>query len=197
MTALRVVPTRAALLVVDFQERLVAAMPPAEAADCQRNILMLLELARRLAIPVVCSEQYPGGLGPTVPAIAQALDRPDFLLHRFEKIEFACTGAPAFKDILHKLARDLWIVVGLETHVCVYQTVRGLAESGAGVHVPHDAVLSRASTNYQAGLGLCDRAGAVITSTEAVIFDALGTAASDDFKAMSALVKEPMPSASR
>src|SRR5262249_8257745 len=96
---LRIDPARAALLVVDVQERLFAAMDPTERARVQRTLLVLVELARRLAIPVVSSEQYPKGLGPTLPELVQALDAPELAVHRFEKLEFSCVAAPGFAPI--------------------------------------------------------------------------------------------------
>jgi nicotinamidase-related amidase len=184
---LRLEAGRMALLIVDAQERLAAAMPAADLAACQRNILVLVELARRLGIPIVASEQYPKGLGPTVPALREALDGAAPL--RVEKIEFACTDAPAFRDIAARLDRPQWVVTGMETHVCVYQTARGLAAGGARVHVPADAVVSRSPANMRIGLDLIERTGAVVTSTETVVFDVLRRAGSDDFRALSKLVK--------
>ena len=186
---LRVDPERAALLVVDIQERLAAAMPPELRAACERNTLVLVEMARRLGLPVVASEQYPKGLGPTVPAIAQALAAPGLAVMRFEKIEFSCADAPAFAAVWTELRREQWIVTGMETHVCVYQSVRGLALRGATVHLPRDAVASRTVENRDVGLALALRAGGIVTSTEAVVFDALGRAGSEDFKALARMIR--------
>ncbi len=185
MMDLRLDPARAALLVVDVQERLWSAMPPDERERVQRNLLILLELARRLRMPVVASEQYPKGLGPTVPAIAAALGGAE----RVEKLAFSCVAASGFAAIRDRLARPVWIVAGMEAHVCVYQTVRDLVAAGVTVHVPADAVVSRTPQNRAVGLDLCARAGAIVTSTETVVFDALHVAGSDDFRAMSRLVK--------
>jgi nicotinamidase-related amidase len=185
--SLRLDRERAALLVVDVQERLFAAMPPEGAERLVANTQILLALAVRLGIPVVWSEQYPKGLGPTIGPLAQTLAAIPSV-QRLEKLEFSCTEAPGWAAIREGLGRDQWIVTGMETHVCVYQTVRGLAEKGATVHVPVDAVLSRTAENKQVGLDLCGRL-AVLTSTEVVVFDALQRAGSDDFKALSKLVK--------
>ena len=186
---LRLDSQRAALLLVDFQERLAAVMAPGEIAACQRNIVLLFELARQLRIPVVVSEQYPRGLGPTVPGLKQALAEPGLTVERIEKIEFSCADSPAFKEVHRKLGRDQWIVVGMEAHVCVYQTARDLVALGARVHVPADAVISRAPANVRIGLELCNRAGAFVTGTETVVFDALRRAGSDEFRALSRLLK--------
>lgn len=175
---------RAVIAVIDVQERLFAVMPE-EARDLlERNVVVLLEAARRFAIPVVVSEQYPRGLGPTVPRIAAALEAvPD--VRRIEKLDFALTDAPGFDA----LGRDQWIVAGMECHICVWQTVRGLRRRGLAVHVLTDAVTSRTHANQQVGLDLARGAGAILTSTETVVFDLLGRAGSDDFKALSKLIK--------
>ena len=185
--AVRLDPARAALLVVDLQERLWLVMSEEDRATCLKNVGILLELARRLKIPVVQSEQYPKGLGPTVKEVAKLLEGQD--LRRMEKVEFSCAAAPSFAPHWEELGRDQWIVAGMESHVCVYQTVRDLTERGATVHVPVDAVISRTRENKNVGLDLARRVGAVLTSTETVVFDALGRAGSDDFRALSKLIK--------
>jgi nicotinamidase-related amidase len=185
--SLRLDPKRAALLIVDVQERLAAAMPTEALAALERNVAILVELARRLNLPVVLSEQYPKGLGPTLSAIATSATSAN--ARRIEKLEFGCTDAPAFRDVFRELGRDQWIVAGMETHVCVFQTVRGLVGEGVSAHVPRDAVVSRTPANHEVGLGLMDRAGGVITSTEVVVFDLLQRAGSEDFKAMSKMIK--------
>jgi nicotinamidase-related amidase len=177
------------VLVVDVQDRLAAAMPPEARAACERNVGLLVELARRKGMPVVVSEQYPKGLGPTTRAVQDAIAAPGVEVHRFEKVEFACPDAPPFGDIFARLGRRQWIVAGMEAHVCVYQTVRGLAAAGAAVHVPRDAVVSRTAENHAVGLDLIERAGGIVTSTEVVVFDALQRAGTDDFKALSKLIK--------
>jgi nicotinamidase-related amidase len=186
---LRLDRNRAALLVVDIQQRLAAAMAPGELALCERNVLTLIEVARRLKLPVVASEQYPAGLGPTLPALRAALEEPGLETVRFEKMAFSCADDPAFVEIYRRLRRDQWIVVGLEAHICVYQTARGLLALGATVHVPADAVISRAPSNMHLGLGLVAHAGGVVTGTEVVLFDLLGRAGTDEFRALSKLIR--------
>jgi nicotinamidase-related amidase len=186
---LRLDRARAAFLIVDFQERLAAAMAPGDVVLCERNILTILAAARRLEVPVVVSEQYPRGLGRTLPALRAALEEPGTKVERLEKVEFSCTDAPPFAELYGRLGRDQWIVAGMEAHICVYQTARGLLEKGARVHVPSDAVISRAPANMHVGLSLIERAGGVVTCTETVIFDLLRRAGTDEFRALSALVK--------
>jgi nicotinamidase-related amidase len=186
---LRVDPQRTALLIVDVQERLARSMAPGELAMCEQNIVVLLAMAARLHLPVVVSEQYPKGLGRTIAALEAALVDPALKVERFEKMEFGCATVPAFTEIQRRLGRDQWIVVGMEAHICVYQTARGLAALGARVHVPADAVVSRSPVNVKRGLALIEHAGAIVTSTETVVFDALGCAGTDDFRALSRLLK--------
>jgi nicotinamidase-related amidase len=183
---------RAALFVVDLQERLVPAMPDEIIADVLRNSAVLIATAARLGMPIVVSQQYPKGLGATVSSIEGALA--DALsagaeVHRYDKVEFSAAAAPAFLALAPRLPQNQWIVCGMETHVCVYQTARDLAHRGAEVHVVSDAVCSRAETNWKIGMDLCARAGATVTSTEVVVFDLLGRAGGDDFKALSKLIK--------
>ncbi len=188
----RVDPARAVLFIIDFQERLAAAMVAEECRTCARNIALFIELARRRAMPIVLSEQYPKGLGPTVSAIREPLSAADLSVHRFEKLHFACTSAPPFQDIFRTLrhsGRDQFIVVGTETHVCVFQTVRGLLEAGVDVMVPADAVASRDPANKTLALTLLAQMGAVITATELAVFDAVGTAGTDEFKALARFIK--------
>lgn len=182
---LRIDPVRTALLVIDVQERLWAVMDAAERAAVAKHIGILGALASRLHLPTVLSEQNPRGLGPTVPEIAAAF--PD--ARRLEKMEFSCVSAASFAPVFEELARPTWIVCGMETHVCVYLTARDLAARGVTVHVPVDAVLSRTARNKQVGLDLIRTAGGVLTSTETVVFDALAVSGTDDFRALSRLVK--------
>jgi nicotinamidase-related amidase len=170
---------RAALLVVDIQERLAPAMPEAVLAQVVRNTKILIEAARRLGLPIVASQQYPKGLGPTIAPIEESLSG----AQRFDKVDFSAArweGLPK---------RDQWIVCGMEAHVCVFQTARDLVAKGYAVHVPADAICSRTKENWKIARKLLDRAGAIVTSTEVVVFDLLERAGSDDFKALSRAIK--------
>jgi nicotinamidase-related amidase len=178
---------RAALLVVDIQDRLLPAMAPDAVAEVVRNTSILILAARQLGLPIVVSQQYPRGLGPTAQPIEEALAGSE--VHRFDKLAFSAAGAPEFGPLATTLARDQWIVCGMETHVCVYQTARDLAARGWATHVCADAVCSRTRRNYEIGLDLMARAGALITSTEVCVFDLLGQAGSDEFRALSKAIK--------
>jgi nicotinamidase-related amidase len=179
---------RAALLVVDIQDRLAAAMPPDVLAATVRNTAVLIETARRMWLPIVVSQQYPKGLGSTLPGIEDALrDAPT--LHRFDKLVFSAADTEQFAQLAPKLGRDQWIVAGMEAHVCVYQSARGLVQRGYQVHVAADAIASRTKANYKIARKLIAEAGATVTSTEVVVFDLLGSAADVEFKALSRLIK--------
>ena len=175
----RLSPARAALLVIDIQERLMPAMPVEVGAQLVKNVKILIEAATRFELPIVVSQQYPKGLGATVPELAAVIPAS---AHRFDKVEFsAATGAPL-------VGRDQWIVTGMESHVCVYQSVRDLVGKGA-VHVVADAVASRTKQNWRTGLDLMQRLGAIITTTEVCVFDLLERAGTDNFKALSKAIK--------
>jgi nicotinamidase-related amidase len=183
----RLVPASTALLVVDVQDRLAAAMPAARMESLTRNTGILLDAAGILGVRVLASEQYPKGLGHTIAPLAEKLRA--LGVAPAAKTTFDACGEPEIARPLSAAAPRSVIVVGMETHVCVFQTVRELVARGYGVHVPIDAVASRTEENRVAGIALCERAGAVATTTETVVFDWLEKAGTDAFKAVSKLVK--------
>lgn len=185
---LTVKPPRTALVVIDVQERLAAAMPDAVRAQVERNLAALIAAAGRFELPILVSEQYPRGLGRTTPAVQAALDLVRDVCF-FEKIDFAATASPAWPVAVGDRLINRWLVTGMETHVCVFQTVRALRSRGHEVIVLADAVASRAEGNWKNGLELCARTGATIANTETVVFDLLGKAGTDDFKALSRLIR--------
>lgn len=179
-------PDSTALLVIDLQERLGAAMPEKVFARTVENAVRLIEGAKRLGLPIVVSEQYPKGLGPTVPAIREALPEDTA---PFDKTDFCCAHLPPFQERLEETGRRQIVVAGQETHVCVFQTVRWLTEKGYFCHVVQDACCSRTKQNYKVGLSLMDRLGATVTSTEVVLFDLVKSASHEAFRDISKLVK--------
>lgn len=182
---------RCVLLIIDFQERLAAAMSDKRMERALRNTNILLEAARRMGIPVVLSEQYPKGLGPTVEALRPNLDSIDEL-SRLEKVDFSVCAAEGFAEVNTRLTnskRTQWLVTGMETHICVYQSARALSASGASVHIAVDAVVSRSKHNYKVGLGLAESSGAHLNSVETIVMDLLGRAGGEDFKAISKLIR--------
>lgn len=183
----RLTPGSTALLVVDVQERLAAAMPSEAMAELKRAAHVLIESAARLGAPVFATEQYPKGLGPTLPEVHQLLERVN--ARRFEKLCFSAGGVAEFVSELERAAARAVVVIGMEAHVCVFQTVRDLVSRGLEVHVPLDGVVSRREDHRAAGLQLCERAGAFRTTSETVAFDWLERAGTEDFKAISRLVR--------
>jgi nicotinamidase-related amidase len=172
-----------AVLVVDVQERLAGTMPEPRMTDLRRSARILLGAARELSVLALYSEQYPKGLGPTVPELAAELAAAGAV--RFEKLEFSAYG-----QVGASLASTRSVVLlGMETHVCVYLTARDLCERGFAVHVVSDGVASRRDDHRDIGLELCRRAGACVTTSETVVFDWLQRAGSDTFKKISALVR--------
>jgi nicotinamidase-related amidase len=174
----------ALLLVVDVQDRLASAMPKDGMAQLQKNAAVLIRAARRLDLPVVATEQYPKGLGRTIPALRELLDAPPM-----EKLEFSCGASKPIARHIVGTGRKQVIVAGMESHVCVFQTVRDLLRGGFSVFLVQDAVVSRTEENREVGLRLCEKAGATVTSTEAVLFDLLGVAGTPEFKELAPLIK--------
>ncbi len=183
----RLVPSKSLVLLVDVQERLAAAMPPDRMAETTRMIGVLLASAELLGASVLATEQYPKGLGPTIEPLARKLH--EIGAPRVEKTSFSALDVPEVTQRLVELAPLAVVVVGMEAHVCVYQTVRDLVARNVEVHVPVDAVVSRYEHDRLTGLALCERAGAVRTTTEAVVFDWLGRAGTDAFRSISKLVR--------
>lgn len=166
---------RAGLIVVDVQEgfRGYDVFQPVAGA-CAK----LLQAARILDMPALVSEQYPKGLGPTAPEVGLEDER------RIEKTVFSAVRADGF-DLS---GRDQAIVCGIEAHVCVSQTVHDLLDAGIEVHVPADAVGSRHEVDYERGLERMERAGAVISTVEAALFELLERAGTPEFKAVQKLI---------
>lgn len=178
------------LVVVDVQDSLARAMPADTFPRVTRNLAVLAAAARTLGLPALVTEQYPKGLGRTVAPVAEALAAGGTPLVPIEKMDFACTAVPAFREALAATGRRTVVLTGVESHVCVLQTALGLLEAGYTVQVPADAVASRTAANRQVGLDLMALAGAVVTSTETVVFQLLGRAGTPEFKALAPLLRE-------
>lgn len=174
----------AVLVVIDVQEKLCKAMDEKVLAALTQRISILQQAAEELGVPQIATEQYVKGLGETIAELKERLTAP-----AIEKMAFSCCGETPFPDALRKIGRKQIIVTGMETHVCVLQTVLQLLEAGYVVHVVADAVMSRKKENWRIALGVAQQAGAVITSMEAVLFQLLRVAGSDEFKKLSKLVR--------
>jgi nicotinamidase-related amidase len=167
---------RAALVVVDVQE---GFRPYAAFAPVARSCAKLLEAARILEVPAIVSEQYPKGLGHTAPEVGLQGETV------IEKSVFSAARAEGF-DLGE---RQQAIVCGIEAHVCVSQTVHDLLARGIEVHVPADAVGSRHEVDYERGLERMERAGAVVGTVEAALFELLERAGTPEFKAVQKLIR--------
>jgi nicotinamidase-related amidase len=174
----------ALLLVIDVQEKFASAMPPAGQAAMEKNTEVLIRAARALGMPVIATEQYPKGLGRTVARLRELLPE-----EPLEKMEFSCGNSKVAARKIMGTGRKQVIVAGLEAHVCVFQTVRDLLRGDFAVFVAQDAIISRTEANRAVGLQLCEKSGATLTSTEAVLFDLLGSSDAPEFKELSKLVK--------
>lgn len=173
----------AVLLIIDVQTKLMAAMEDRDRV--YRNTGILLTAARALQIPVVVTEQYPKGLGPTVPEVAELLP-PDVRV--LEKTAFDA-ARDGLLPVLEGLGRRSVLLCGDEAHICVFQTARSLLEAGYRVFAVEDAICSRSSANCRSGLALLDRMGACVLTAEGAAFDLLKVSGTPAFKAVSQAVK--------
>jgi len=174
------------LAVIDVQERLVPSMDPKVYQRIKSNIEFLIKTAEELKIPVVVTEQYPKGLGHTVTELADVAGETGAI----EKLSFGCCGEPNFMRRLQELGRDNILITGMEAHVCVYQTLLGLIESGYNAYLVRDAICSRGKIDYLNTLELARAAGAIVTTAETAAFQLLKVAGSAEFKVVSKLVRE-------
>jgi isochorismate hydrolase len=174
------------IVIIDLQTHLTTVMPIKVLARLKRNINILLQGAATLSIPVLTTEQYPKGLGPTEPEIVDLLPK-DTLI--FEKTRFSCTGAEKFLDKLKETGRKQVILVGIEAHVCVLQTAVHLIDEGYQVFVAADGICSRHRENYEASLKRMRSANVVICNTESILFEWLRDSKHEHFKELSRLVQ--------
>ena len=171
-----------ALLVIDVQQRIDGVMAD---QSHRPRLAVLVDACTALGVPVVATEQYPKGLGATVDDLAARL--PDAAI---VKETFSCAREPEAQQAIQATGRRQVIVTGIEAHVCVLQTVIDLLDDGFEVHVPHDAVNSRRPSDKHWALHRMSSAGAVITATESALFELLERCGTDEFRAVSKLVKQ-------
>jgi len=174
---------KSCLLVVDVQEKLAPAMT--DPASVIRNAGILMRAAARLGVPLVVSEQYPQGLGPTVSEL-RAL-APESA--RLAKVSFSCADDPALQQRVKAVQRSLIVIAGLEAHVCVLQSALGFRQAGYETVVVADAISSRAPASREAALQRLRENGVEVATTEMVVFEWLGQAATPEFKELSKLIK--------
>jgi nicotinamidase-related amidase len=178
-------PSQLVLVIIDVQERLAPAMPDEPLKKLVRNTNIWIEASREFHFPVIFTEQYPKGLGSTIPEIRSSLAG----VEPVEKICFSSWGEEKFTQALKASKARQAVVCGMETHVCVYQTVLDFLEDGMLVYLPADAVCSRTKFNWKNGLHLMQNAGAVVGNTETFIFQMLEAAGTDRFKKFSRLFR--------
>ena len=171
------------LLVVDVQGKLAHLMHDKEILF--NNIRKAIKGAQVLDIPIILTEQYPAGLGPTIAEVAGLLADPNAI----RKTSFSCCGEDRFMQVLNVLHPENVVVVGIETHVCVYQTVRDLLKAQFAVQIIAEAVSSRTKHNKRIGLKKIIKAGAEITSVETVLFELLSEAGGEKFKKILEIVR--------
>ncbi len=176
------------LLMIDIQEKLVPAMNPKLCEPLLQNTALLQQGFAAVNCPVLATEQYPQGLGHTVPSLSDAETG-----NTVAKVAFSCCGDSDFLSELEKTGAKQVVVTGMETHVCVLQTVFDLLDRGYVVHLVRDAVASRFVSDYENALALAEQAGAVITTTETALFQLIKVAKGDAFKAISKLVRQRQP----
>ncbi len=172
------------LVVIDVQENLLPHIH--EHDRLLRRLDLLLAAVRTMGIPVVLTEQYPRGLGPTVEKVRQAIPGCDPL----SKMEFSCASGPGFADRLAVLKRTQIVLVGIEAHVCVAQSALELAGQGQHVYVVADATGSRRPFDAETAMRRLQSSGVVVTTAEAVVFEWLRRAGGEEFKALQQKIKE-------
>ncbi|MEI6240397.1 MAG: isochorismatase family protein [Planctomycetia bacterium] len=181
---MRLDPSTTLVAFVDIQERLITAVPAAQGV--LTRAIRLARAARLLDATAVLTEQYPKGLGPTPPDLASLLPP------AHTKTAFSCCGCDAFAALVDAPPRtvDAVVLCGLETHVCIAQTALDLLACGQRVFIAADAVASRHTIDHEIALRRLESAGAVLTTTEAILFEWLREAAHPQFKAVQKLVLE-------
>jgi nicotinamidase-related amidase len=173
------------LIVVDIQQRLHDAMEDAVRETFLKNSIILIEAAHACGMPIVVSEQYPKGLGKTIDMIETHIrDIP-----RHEKLSFSCYRDLNIKNVIASLDRRTALICGIEAHVCVMQTALDLLAEGYGVAVPSDAVCSRRPHDRIVAMKAMAHAGAMIYSTESIVFMLIEKAGTELFKRLSPLFK--------
>ena len=183
MLNMELIPADTVVMMIDFQEKLMAVMANKESIYRQANLV--LAAAGQLKLPVIVTEQYPRGLGSTVNDVKTYLPAEAYYV---EKNSF-CAYTPEVAAWLEQTGRPTILLMGTETHICMYQTARALVARGFNVHVVMDAACSRTDDNYERGLDLMRQAGVVINNAESIVYDLLKVSGTPEFKALLPLIK--------
>lgn len=186
MDKFKIEATNSVFLLIDFQSNLAVAMQKDVYSNCENNVNLMVTSCETMQVPVIVTEQYSKGLGNTVdPVKANLKER----YRPIDKLSFSCWGDPVFQDTFPRLNKKYVMVAGIESHVCVLQSVIDLVKQGYFVHVISDAVCSRYKTDWKNALKYMRDAGAVITTTEIAVFQLLQRAGIPEFKVISPLFK--------
>lgn len=180
---MRIFVDNTAALVIDIQEKLFPHI--ADSKDLERNCKILISGLSVLEIPIIITEQYPKGLGPTIPEISKLLPK----VEPIDKISFSSSGSEYFLHTLHELGKRNIIICGIEAHVCVLQTTIDIIERGYQPVVIEDCVSSRKLSDKETALKRMAQEGALISSYESILFELCQVAGTEQFKAISNLVK--------
>lgn len=174
----RLEPAKCGLLVVDVQDRMMRVINDRD--EVTRNCVLLMKAVNALNIPMVATTQYVARIGELLPEIRAELGN----VVPMDKLEFGCFGNGAVTEAVKKLPQEVntLIVCGVETHICIYQTVIGGLMKGYRMWVPADAVSSRSLKNYETGLARIRDIGGVVANTEMIIYEWLGKAGTQVFK---------------
>jgi len=173
------------VVVMDVQQKLTSAMPTEAKENVIEKIKTLLTIANTLSIPIIVTEQYPDGLGHTVPALNEQLTS---LVAVIEKTSFSAFDALGFAELIDQSGRKQIVLVGMEAHICILQTALALQKAGFRVFVVEDAVISRTKTNQDNGLRRLRNADVIVTNVESVFFEWLGDASRAEFKVLAKLI---------
>ena len=171
------------LLIIDIQERILKVIHEYERVI--ENNLKLIKGMKILNVPIIYTEQYPKGLGPTADILRRELDG----IEAVQKMSFSCSGAEELFENLKKKNIKTVVVTGIESHVCVLQTALDLMANGFSVQLAYDAVSSRRESDYKVALERMRSNGAEITTTESILFEMLNVCGTDEFKGISQIVK--------
>lgn len=176
--------TLSQLVIVDMQTKLVGAMPAEAMQATIKNCTILAQAAQLLNVSVIITEQYPQGLGATLPEIQQQFSP----FKPIVKTAFSASGEPKFNQQLHRDQPQI-ILAGMEAHICILQTALSLKQMGKQVFVVEDAIISRNTTNKANAISRLREAGCEITNTESVLFEWLGNANHPAFKELTRLIR--------
>jgi len=174
------------LLIADMQERLFPNMDADHREEVVRNVKILATTARRLGLPTLVTEQCPEALGHTLPELHEALGAP---VSAIAKVAFSCGAVEAVQAGLRQSATRTVVLGGIEAHVCVLMSALDLMAQGYAVHVAADAVTSRTQANWRLAMAQLRQAGAVVTTTETILFQLLDRGEGDEYRELAKLIR--------